>query len=219
MSTPDNRPRPIRVLIVEDHPVVAEGLASLLEDYPEITITGVAFSVAEVISAVENATADIAVIDYHLPDGTAYDAIERIRSRWPSTAVVLISADDGNEPLLAAVEARCAVWPARSLHVERFAARPLTAPVRAEAFEVELAASELTLTIPPDRSILDMVEEAGIGVLSSCAEGTCGTCETAVLSGVPDHRDSVLTEEERQARDCMMICVSRSCTERLVLDL
>jgi len=64
-----------------------------------------------------------------------------------------------------------------------------------------------------------VVEEAGVGVLSSCAEGTCGTCETAVLGGVPDHRDSVLTEEERRAGDCMMICVSRSCTERLVLDL
>ena len=97
-------------------------------------------------------------------------------------------------------------------------ARPLTAPVRAEAFEVELAASGLTLTVPPDRSILDVVEEAGVGVLSSCAEGTCGTCETAVLEGVPDHRDSVLTEEERR-NDCMMICVSRSCTERLVLNL
>lgn len=84
---------------------------------------------------------------------------------------------------------------------------------------MELAVSELTLTIPPDRSILDVVEEAGIGVLSSCAEGTCGTCETTVLGGVPDHRDSVLTEEERRAGDCMMICVSRSCTERLVLDL
>ena len=97
-----------------------------------------------------------------------------------------------------------------ALRVERFSARPLTAPVRAEAFEVELTASELTLTIPPDRSILDVVEEAGVGVLSSCAEGTCGTCETAVLSGLPDHRDSVLTEEERRAGDCMMICVSRS---------
>ena len=72
---------------------------------------------------------------------------------------------------------------------------------------------------PADRSILDVVEEAGVGVLSSCAEGTCGTCETAVLDGLPDHRDSVLTEEERRAGDCMMICVSRSCTERLVLDL
>jgi ferredoxin-NADP reductase len=125
----------------------------------------------------------------------------------------------GPEPLLAAVEERCRAWPPRSLRVERFSARPLTAPVRAEAFEVELAASELTLTIPPDRSILDVVEEAGVGVLSSCAEGTCGTCETTVLGGVPDHRDSVLTEEERRTGDCMMICVSRSCTERLVLDL
>jgi len=125
----------------------------------------------------------------------------------------------GPEPLLAAVEERCHAWPPRSLRVERFSARPLTAPVRAEAFEVELAQSELTLTIPPDRSILDAVEEAGVGVLSSCAEGTCGTCETAVLGGLPDHRDSVLTEEERRAGDCMMICVSRSCTERLVLDL
>jgi ferredoxin-NADP reductase len=125
----------------------------------------------------------------------------------------------GPEPLLAAVEERCHAWPSRSLHVERFSARPLTAPVRAEAFELELAQSELTLTIPPDRSILDVVEEAGVGVLSSCAEGTCGTCETAVLSGLPDHRDSVLTEEERRAGDCMMICVSRSCTARLVLDL
>ena len=104
MSAPDEPVRPIRVLIVEDHPVVAEGLASLLEDYPEITITGVAFSVAEVIPAVEKATADVAVIDYHLPDGTAYDAVERIRSRSPSTAIVLISADAGNEPLLAAIE-------------------------------------------------------------------------------------------------------------------
>jgi len=125
----------------------------------------------------------------------------------------------GPEPLLAAVEERCRAWPPRSLHVERFSARPLSAPVRAEAFDVELARSELRLTVPPDRSILDVVEEAGVGVLSSCAEGTCGTCETGVLSGLPDHRDSVLTEEERAAGDCMMICVSRSCTARLVLDL
>ena len=69
-------------------------------------------------------------------------------------------------------------WPRGALHVERFSPKPLAAPVRAEAFEVVLARSELTLTVPPDRSILDVVEEAGVGVLSSCAEGTCGTCET-----------------------------------------
>jgi ferredoxin-NADP reductase len=125
----------------------------------------------------------------------------------------------GPEPLLAAVEQRCAAWPPQSLHVERFAPRPQAEPVRTTAFEVVLQQSGLTLTVPPDRSILGVVEDAGVGVLSSCAEGTCGTCETTVLDGVPDHRDSVLDETERQANDCMMICVSRSCTERLVLDL
>jgi cytochrome P450/ferredoxin-NADP reductase len=125
----------------------------------------------------------------------------------------------GPEPLLAAVEQHCAAWPSRALHLERFAPKPQAEPVRADAFEVVLQRSELTLTVPPDRSILDMVEEAGVGVLSSCAEGTCGTCETPVLEGEPDHRDSVLNEDERRAGDCMMICVSRSCSSRLVLDL
>ena len=73
--------------------------------------------------------------------------------------------------------------------------------------------------MPVDRSILSVVEEAGVPVLSSCGEGTCGTCETSVLDGVPDHRDSVLDARQRAAGDCMMICVSRSCTSRLVLDL
>ena len=125
----------------------------------------------------------------------------------------------GPEPLLNAVEAQTAAWPTGSLHVERFVAKPLTEPVRTEAFDVHLAQSAITLTIPVDRTILSMVEEAGVGVLSSCGEGTCGTCETAVLDGVPDHRDSVLNAEQRAAGDCMMICVSRSCTDRLVLDL
>jgi ferredoxin len=125
----------------------------------------------------------------------------------------------GPEPLLAAVEQRCAGWPRGALHVERFAPRPQAEPVRAEAFDVVLAQSGRTLTVPTDRSILSVLDEAGVGVLSSCAEGTCGTCETTVLDGVPDHRDSVLDDEDRKRNDCMMICVSRSCSERLVLDL
>jgi cytochrome P450/ferredoxin-NADP reductase len=125
----------------------------------------------------------------------------------------------GPEPLLAAVEQHCRAWPPNALHVERFAPRAQRGPVRTEAFDVVLRRSELTLTVPPERSILSVVEEAGVSVLSSCAEGTCGTCETAVLGGEPDHRDSVLTEQERAAQHCMMICVSRSCGPRLVLDL
>jgi len=125
----------------------------------------------------------------------------------------------GPEPLLNAVEQGCAGWPAGSLHTERFVAKPLTEPVLAEAFEVHLQRSDLTLTVPVDRSILSVIDEVGVQVLSSCGEGTCGTCETPVLDGEPDHRDSVLDAGQRAAGDCMMICVSRSCTSRLVLDL
>jgi ferredoxin-NADP reductase len=117
----------------------------------------------------------------------------------------------GPEGLLTAVEKRCG----GELHVERFAARPVEAGA-AEGFEVVLQRSGITLTVPPDRSILEVVEEAGVSALSSCQEGVCGTCETAVLEGLPDHRDSLLTEEDE---DYVMICVSRSRSPRLVLDL
>ncbi|MEV1067419.1 PDR/VanB family oxidoreductase [Streptomyces sp. NPDC050263] len=125
----------------------------------------------------------------------------------------------GPEPLLRAVREQCAGWPAGTLGVERFAPiqRAETGP--AGAFEVELARSGLTLTVPADRSVLETVEEAGVAVDFSCREGTCGTCETDVLDGRPDHRDSLLTEDERAAGDTMLICVSRSCGPRLVLDL
>ena len=95
----------IRVLIVEDHPVVAEGLASLLEDYPDLAVAGCAGSVAGVAGVLEESLADVAVIDFHLPDGTGADAADHIRARSPSTAIVFLSADDGDEPLLAAIEA------------------------------------------------------------------------------------------------------------------
>jgi ferredoxin len=125
----------------------------------------------------------------------------------------------GPEPLLEAVEQRCADWPAGTLHVERFAPKDVGEPVLTGAFEVELATSGLTVTVPPERSILQVVEEAGIAVLSSCQEGTCGTCETAVLEGTVDHRDSLLTPEEQAANDTMFICVSRAACPKLVLEL
>jgi ferredoxin-NADP reductase len=125
----------------------------------------------------------------------------------------------GPEPLLAAVEERSAPWPRGSLHVERFAPKADADAGAKGWFEVELARSGKILPVPPDKSILEVVEEAGTQVLSSCQEGTCGTCETPVLGGVPDHRDSVLTAEEQAAGDMMMICVSRAASARLVLDL
>jgi ferredoxin-NADP reductase len=125
----------------------------------------------------------------------------------------------GPEPLLKAVEQHCAAWPEGSLHLERFSPKEQGEPVLAESFEVELATSGLTLTVPPDRSILEVVEEAGIPVLSSCQEGTCGTCETPVLEGEVDHRDSLLTPAEQAANDTMFICVSRAACPKLVLEL
>jgi ferredoxin-NADP reductase len=125
----------------------------------------------------------------------------------------------GPEPLLTAVEQHCRTWPEGSLHVERFSPREQGDPVRTDSFEVELATSGLTLSVPPDRSILDVVEEAGVEVLSSCQEGTCGSCETPVLEGRVDHRDSLLTPAEQAANDTMFLCVSRAACPRLVLDL
>ncbi|QOV34183.1 oxidoreductase [Streptomyces ferrugineus] len=121
----------------------------------------------------------------------------------------------GPGPLLDAVEERC---PAGVLHVERFQPKEQPAGEDGE-FEVELAQSGLTLTVAPGVSVLDTVRGAGVEVLYSCTEGTCGTCETDVLDGTPDHRDSVLTPQEQESGETMMICVSRCRGKRLVLDL
>ncbi|MFD8484234.1 PDR/VanB family oxidoreductase [Streptomyces sp. NPDC059712] len=123
----------------------------------------------------------------------------------------------GPGPLLDAVEARC---PAGRLRLERFRPKEaaVVAPAEAE-FEVVLARSGRTVAVPPGVSVLDAVREAGVEVLYSCTEGTCGTCETEVVEGEPDHRDSVLTEEERAAGETMLVCVSRCRGRRLVLDL
>jgi len=125
----------------------------------------------------------------------------------------------GPASLLTALEAACADWPARALHTERFVAAEHGAPVRTTPFEVELHRSRRRVAVAPDVSVLEALAAAGVEVLSSCRQGTCGTCETTVLAGVPDHRDSLLDDDERAAGDCMYPCVSRSLSDRLVLDL
>lgn len=121
----------------------------------------------------------------------------------------------GPGPLLDAVEAAC---PADRLRVERFRPKPQDQHGEQE-FEVVLERSGRTVTVAPGVSVLDTVRAAGVEVLFSCTEGTCGTCETDVLDGTPDHRDSVLSDEEREAGGTMLICVSRCHGKRLVLDL
>jgi ferredoxin-NADP reductase len=125
----------------------------------------------------------------------------------------------GPAPLLDAVTAHCSQWGSGYLHLERFLAQEFGEPVVAGNFDVELAQTGTTVTVTPDKSILQAVTEAGAQVLSSCEVGTCGTCETAVLAGEVDHRDSLLSPEEQGANDTMMICVSRAACAKLVLDL
>ena len=126
----------------------------------------------------------------------------------------------GPEPLLAAVENKCASWPLGALRVERFAPRRLAGqPAANEPFTVVASRSGQIYEIPPDQSILAVLEDAGEEVYYSCTEGTCGTCETEVLEGEIDHRDSVLSPAEQSAGDKMMICVSRCKGTRLVLDI
>ena len=125
----------------------------------------------------------------------------------------------GPGPLLDAIDKHCSAWPPGTLNMERFRAKELPAGTVDTEFTVELAQTGVTVTVPADRSILDVVEDAGVTVLSSCREGTCGTCETPILEGEADHRDSLLTQEDKDANETMFICVSRSCSKRIVLDL
>ncbi|MGW1412438.1 PDR/VanB family oxidoreductase [Streptomyces sp. NPDC002403] len=127
----------------------------------------------------------------------------------------------GPEPLLAAVERLCAAWPTGTLRLERFAARSQTPadPDVEQSFEVVLHRTGRTVTVPAGKAVLEALEDNGIESPNSCREGICGTCETKVLEGTPDHRDSLLSPEERTANDTMMICVGRALCPRLVLDL
>ncbi|MGE2716287.1 PDR/VanB family oxidoreductase [Mycolicibacterium litorale] len=125
----------------------------------------------------------------------------------------------GPQGLLAAVEDRCAAWPAGALRIERFSAGTVNEDRVNVPIEVELARHGVTLTVPADQSVLEAIENHGVDIMSSCRSGMCGTCETPVLEGIPEHRDDVLTYEERERNDCMMVCVSRCRGPKLVLDI
>ncbi|MDP4502551.1 PDR/VanB family oxidoreductase [Nonomuraea turcica] len=125
----------------------------------------------------------------------------------------------GPEGLLKAVERHSAHYPAGQVRTERFVPKEQHAPARRTPFQVELSRSGHTLDVRPGQSVLDVITDAGVHVLTSCRKGVCGTCETGVLAGEPEHRDSLLDDDERAAGDCMFVCVSSSCSDRLVLDL
>ena len=136
----------------------------------------------------------------------------------PNQAVVYCC---GPEPLIAAVEDTCAELRRAEPRVERFTAR--AKPIgdddaeHNEPFEVVLCKSGKRVTIPADKTIIAVLEDAGIYVPTSCEEGFCGTCETEIISGTPDHRDEYLTDQERATNKTMMVCVGRSKSPVLTL--
>ena len=123
----------------------------------------------------------------------------------------------GPEPMLAAYEAAARDVPRSQVHLEYFSSTEEIA--RDGGFEIVLNRSGKTLTVEPGQTILDVLIANNVSVPFSCTEGTCGTCETGVIEGRPDHRDVILSEEERAENKTMMVCCSGSRSARLVLDL
>lgn len=123
----------------------------------------------------------------------------------------------GPSAMLAAYEQASAHWPADHVHLERFAAQ---APAPdAGSFEVVLARSGRTLSIPADKTILDVLLDQGIDAPYGCMQGACGMCQVPLLAGTADHRDSILGEDAQQAQSAIIVCCSRSHSPSLTIDL
>lgn len=127
----------------------------------------------------------------------------------------------GPGPMLDAFEQACATHNYQNCHIERFAAAPVAraSATPQDAYQVELRRSGKTLEVPAGASLLDKLLEAGVKHEFSCKEGVCGACETRVLAGEVDHRDSILGKSERAANKTMMVCVSGCKKGPLVLDI
>ncbi|SIT51035.1 Phenoxybenzoate dioxygenase subunit beta [Paraburkholderia piptadeniae] len=146
------------------------------------------------------------------PGGQRLD-IATVLREIPSNAHVYCC---GPQSMLGAFEAATAGRPVETVHLERFA--PAQHEGASQEFTVVLAKSGQSFEVPPDSSILDVLLENGIDVPFGCMQGACGLCETRVLGGTPDHRDSLLSTEARTAGQSMLICCSRSATPVLTLD-
>ncbi|RZL85319.1 MAG: oxidoreductase [Rhodococcus sp. (in: high G+C Gram-positive bacteria)] len=137
--------------------------------------------------------------------------------RTPRTDTLVYGCGPG--PLLQAIEDHTTAWPTGTVHMERFEPKEFDDDAGADSFEIELAESGKVLVVPPDKSVLEVLEDADVEVYSSCQDGTCGTCETPVVAGEVAHRDSIMTADEQAANDRMYVCVSRALCGRLVLGI
>ncbi|MGH6720460.1 MAG: PDR/VanB family oxidoreductase [Alphaproteobacteria bacterium] len=124
----------------------------------------------------------------------------------------------GPTGLMAAVKAASGPWAPGTVHFEYFVNENLDAGLNT-AFQVRIASTGAVYDVPADKSIMQVLREHGHDIDSSCEEGICGTCATAVKDGAIDHRDAVLSAEEKASNRWMMVCCSRAKGGVIVLDL
>jgi ferredoxin-NADP reductase len=125
----------------------------------------------------------------------------------------------GPEPLIEALQSELQRQGKALAYVERFGAKRMELPSGGGGFHVVLARSGRKIWVPPDKSIVEALAEAGISVPTSCRQGVCGSCETGVLAGGIDHRDDLLSEKEKKEGRTMLVCVSRALGDVITLDL
>jgi cytochrome P450/ferredoxin-NADP reductase len=125
----------------------------------------------------------------------------------------------GPTTMLDSIESILANAPPEVLRMERFSNQLEGIPQENTAFDVVLAQSGRKLHVPANKTMLDVINKAGGNILSTCNKGVCGTCEVRVLKGVPEHRDVVLTQSEKNDNSLMMACVSRCRGNAITLDL
>jgi vanillate O-demethylase ferredoxin subunit len=154
---------------------------------------------------------------FHFDDeaGQVLDAAQAMSS-WSSGERIYCC---GPTPLMEAVKALSEQLPPDTVRFEWFTVPESDEPQESESFSVRLERSGREFQVPADKSILEVLEENGFEIPFSCREGLCGTCVTNVLEGEPDHRDYVLSDEERESGKMMTICCSRSKSPSLTLDV
>ncbi|WCT73086.1 PDR/VanB family oxidoreductase [Sphingomonas naphthae] len=152
----------------------------------------------------------------HGSDDPSRRSLEAVIADVPADAYLYCC---GPQRMAAMFEALCADRPADQVRLERFAA---DAPPLSEddgAFEVSLARSGTIVRVEPGETMLEALIGAGVDILYSCEQGICGACETRVLAGEPDHRDSIRTAAAHDQLGTIMPCCSRAKSSTLVLDL
>jgi ferredoxin-NADP reductase len=164
--------------------------------------------------------------------GERVDVVAEDERGWPDLPAILSNATEttavyccGPEGLIQAVEAECLAQNLQQPHIECFTAlgrrpgRALEDMVENKPFQLVLDRSGKRFEVPPSQTIIDVLKAARVFVPTSCTEGYCGVCETGVVSGIPDHRDSYLSDTDKATNLTMMVCCGWSKTDVLVLDL